>query len=151
MSKYIAYSLLLFLIIPMSCGNIHSVTKEDTPANREESAKKYLKVVPPGDLIKDMTANLALTMSEEDRTIFLDMMIKNLDVNKIEDILMWAMVKNFTVKEIDALANFYGSPEGKSATKKVGAYMADAMPEIQKEVLKAVIRSIPRREFEFEY
>jgi hypothetical protein len=35
------------------------------------------------------------------------------------------------------LADFYGSPVGKSAMQKFGAYMADVMPAIQAEMLKA--------------
>jgi len=48
-----------------------------------------------------------------------------------------SMVKNFTADELKALADFYGSPVGKSAMKKFGAYMADVMPSIQAEVEKA--------------
>ena len=33
---------------------------------------------------------------------------------------------------------FYGSPEGKSAAKKFGPYMAGIMPQIQQEVKKAM-------------
>ncbi len=36
-----------------------------------------------------------------------------------------------------ALADFYGSPVGKSAMQKFGAYMAELMPVIEAEVLKA--------------
>jgi len=36
-----------------------------------------------------------------------------------------------------ALADFYGSPVGKSAMQKFGAYMADIMPTIEAEIMKA--------------
>jgi hypothetical protein len=48
-----------------------------------------------------------------------------------------SMIKHFTANELKALADFYGSPVGKSAMLKFGAYMADAMPAIQAEVFKA--------------
>jgi hypothetical protein len=35
------------------------------------------------------------------------------------------------------LADFYGSPVGKSAMQKFGAYMADVVPAIQAEMQKA--------------
>jgi hypothetical protein len=47
------------------------------------------------------------------------------------------MVKHFTTEELKALADFYGSPVGKSAMQKFGAYMADLMPIIQAEMMKA--------------
>ena len=39
-----------------------------------------------------------------------------------------------TALALVALAAFYGSPEGRSITKKFGAYMADVMPAIQEEL-----------------
>jgi hypothetical protein len=48
-----------------------------------------------------------------------------------------AMVKHFTADELKALADFYGSPVGKSAMNKIGVYTADIMPAIQAEILKA--------------
>jgi len=47
------------------------------------------------------------------------------------------MVKNFTTDELKALADFYGSSVGKSAMQKFGAYMADIMPAMQAEIIKA--------------
>jgi hypothetical protein len=35
------------------------------------------------------------------------------------------------------LADFYGSPVGKSAMQKFGAYMADIMPTMEAEIMKA--------------
>ena len=40
-------------------------------------------------------------------------------------------------QELKALADFYGSAVGKSAMKKFGTYMADVMPDIQAEMIKA--------------
>jgi len=47
------------------------------------------------------------------------------------------MIKNFTADELKALADFYGSPVGKSAMAKFGNYMADVMPGMMAEVQKA--------------
>jgi hypothetical protein len=38
---------------------------------------------------------------------------------------------------LKALADFYGSPVGKSAMQKFGAYMADIMPTMEAEIMKA--------------
>ena len=51
---------------------------------------------------------------------------------------MEGLVKNFTVGELNAMTAFYGSPEGQSASKKFGPYMAGIMPQIQQEVKKAM-------------
>jgi hypothetical protein len=52
------------------------------------------------------------------------------------------MIKRFTLAEIDALSKFYGSPEGKSIIKKFGSYMADMMPVIQSETMKAISKKL---------
>ncbi|MCX5893402.1 MAG: DUF2059 domain-containing protein, partial [Deltaproteobacteria bacterium] len=48
------------------------------------------------------------------------------------------LVKHFTVTELKAMSAFYGSPEGRAIHKKFGDYMADVMPEVNKEVLAAL-------------
>jgi hypothetical protein len=41
---------------------------------------------------------------------------------------------------LKALADFYGSPVGKSAMQKFGAYMTDIMPVVQAEIMKAAAK-----------
>jgi hypothetical protein len=43
----------------------------------------------------------------------------------------------FTAEEIKAMADYYGSPAGKSAMNKSGAYMTDLRPALQTELAKA--------------
>ncbi|HUQ08876.1 MAG TPA: DUF2059 domain-containing protein, partial [Steroidobacteraceae bacterium] len=52
--------------------------------------------------------------------------------------MLISMVKYFTTRELDAMAKFYGSPEGKSSLEKFGPYMADVMPMIQAEMQHAM-------------
>jgi hypothetical protein len=47
-----------------------------------------------------------------------------------------AMIKHFTTEELKALADFYGSPVGKRRCK-FGAYIADLMPTMHAEIMKA--------------
>jgi hypothetical protein len=48
-----------------------------------------------------------------------------------------ALIKWFTADEALAMAEFYASPTGKSITKKMGDYMAELMPTMQTELMKA--------------
>jgi hypothetical protein len=71
-----------------------------------------------------------------------------LDVPALTKAMTDAMVKNFTTEELKALADFYGSPVGKSAMQKFGAYMTDLMPTMQAEIMKAqakVNQSLPNQ------
>ena len=85
-------------------------------------------------------------MPEERREEFKKALVKVVKAERLENITLEALVKHFTVKEIDALAAFYGSPEGRSITKKFGAYLADVMPAIQEELagaIEAIQKEVP--------
>jgi hypothetical protein len=66
-------------------------------------------------------------------------MTTQVDIAALSKAMTDSMVKNFTIEE-KALADFYGSPVGKSAMQKFGAYMADIMPVVQAEIMKAAAK-----------
>ena len=110
---------------------------EDTEANRLKEANRYLTATPPEEMVADMAKNMAKTIPEAKRQEFIDVMTKGLDMESLRKTMVEAMVKHFTVDELKALADFYGSPVGKSAMKKFGPYMAEVMPKFQADVMKA--------------
>jgi len=110
---------------------------EDTPANREQQAARYLNATPPKEMMADMAEQMAKNLPQEQRDSFKTLLIKHLDIDALTKAIKDAMVKNFTADELKALADFYGSPVGKSAMKKFGTYMADVMPSLQAEIMKA--------------
>ena len=80
---------------------------------------------------------MAATLPSDQREQFKRMMTENLDIPALSKAMNDAMAKNFTTDELKALADFYGSPIGKSAMQKFGAYMGDLMPVLQAEMIKA--------------
>jgi len=114
---------------------------EDTPANRAEQVDSYLRAVPPQSMMKDMATKVAATLPESQRETYITLLTKNLDMQAFTDLIRDAMVKTFTADELKALADFYGSPVGKSAMAKMGDYMAYAMPRLLAEFQKAVALS----------
>jgi hypothetical protein len=84
-----------------------------------------------------MADKMATNLPADQRQQFKQMMTKDLDIAALSKAMTDAMVKHFTTEELKALADFYGSPVGKSAMQKFGAYMADIMPVVQAEMLKA--------------
>jgi hypothetical protein len=109
-----------------------------TPANRLAAAQRYLKAVPPSDMVADTLDRVASQVPEDRREEFKKALTKVVSSERIEALTLQAVTKHFTVKEINALAAFYGSPEGRSITKKFGDYMADVMPAIQEELSAAM-------------
>jgi hypothetical protein len=110
---------------------------DDTPKNREAEVTRYLKAVPPSEMMQDVADKIAKTLPEAHRKPFVDMMTKYFDINVLEEITKSAMIKHFSADELKALADFYSSPVGKSAMSKMGDYMADIMPAMQAEMIKA--------------
>lgn len=111
---------------------------ENTEANRLTQANRYLEATPPEEMIAEMSQHMAKTLPEEVRGEFIKLITESLDTTILRTAMINAMVKHFTADELQALADFYTSPIGKSAMKKFGPYMAEVMPKIQKEVTKAV-------------
>ena len=109
----------------------------DTPETRRREADRYLQVNPPKMLFEDMADRMAVNLPPDQRGPFKQMMTADLDIAALGKAMTDAMVKHFTTDELKALADFYGSPIGKSAMQKFGAYMADLMPVLQAEMIKA--------------
>jgi len=112
----------------------------DTPETRRKEAERYLQVSPPKALFEDMADKMAANLPADQRDQFKKLMTTEVDIAALSKAMTDAMVKNFTTEELKALADFYGSPVGKSAMQKFGAYMADIMPVMQAEIMKAAAK-----------
>jgi hypothetical protein len=133
MQKY-AFTLTI-LILFISCALTFSAP--DTPETRRHEAERYLQVTPPKTLFEDMADKMAANLPPDQRDQFKKLMTSQLDIAALTKAMLDSMVKHFTTEELKALADFYGSPVGKSAMQKFGAYMADIMPTVEAEIMKA--------------
>jgi hypothetical protein len=127
--------IVLALTLVISSGFVLSAP--DTPETRRHEAERYLQANPPKALFEDMADKMAANFPPDQREQFKHMMTADLDIAALSKAMTDAMVKHFTTEELKALADFYGSTVGKSAMQKFGAYMADLMPILQAEILKA--------------
>ena len=130
------YSSLFFLLFFWHLNSFAS-TIPDTYGNRLVAAEKYLAVAPMKDMMRDMIVETAKNLPENIRQPYIQYMTKFIRVEVMERAALASMARHFTVKELDALAAFYGSSEGRSAMKKFGVYMADVMPVIQQEIINS--------------
>lgn len=129
----------LVLLMASACADTGQVKSlPDNPENRTAAAERYLKAMPPKEMLQSLATRVAPNLPEKDRKAFVEVM-QSPDLEKAADrITLEGLVKNFTVGELNAMTAFYGSPEGKSAAKKFGPYMMAVMPQIQQEVKKAM-------------
>src|SRR5438105_15874314 len=129
--------ILALAVVTLFASSALVFSAPDTPETRRREAERYLQVSPPKALFEDMADKIAANLPPDQREQFKRMMTADLDIAALSKAMTDAMVKHFTTDELKALADFYGSPVGKSAMQKFGAYMADLMPALQAEIIKA--------------
>ena len=112
----------------------------DTPENRKAAAQRYMEAMPTQELLKSIAGNMVRRLPEPTRKPFLEAMTDPELDKATQTITMDGLVKHFTAGELNAMATFYGSPEGKSARTKFGPYMAEVMPLINDEVRKVFVK-----------
>ena len=127
----------LFVLSVLAFSTLSPVLGVDTPETRRHEAERYVQANPPKAVFADMADKMAANLPPDQREQFKRVMTTELDVVALTKAMTNAIVKNFTTEELKALADFYGSPVGKSAMQKFGAYMADIMPVMQAEIMKA--------------
>jgi hypothetical protein len=136
---------LVLLVMTYACSDMKqnqpAKALPDNPENRTVVAKRYLEVMPPKELLHEVSNRVAPTLPEKDRKIFTDVMSSTGLEQAANRISLDGLVKYFTVDELNAMVAFYGSPTGKSAYKKFAPYMGEIMPQIQQEVKKAVVEA----------
>lgn len=134
--NFMVIGLLLMASACADTGQVKSLP--DNPENRTAAAERYLKSMPPKEMLQGLAARVGPNLPEKERQAFSEVM-SSADLEKaVSRITMEGLVKNFTVGELNAMTDFYGSPEGQSAAKKFGPYMTGIMPQIQQEVKKAM-------------
>jgi|GEM_PF-5385044 len=142
MTRYKYLVVLLLLVIASACSEAKqdnlSQSLPDTPENRTAVAKRYLAISPPGELLHGAADIAEKSIPEQDRKIFLAVMYSKPLEDTIYRFELDNLVNKFTLKELQALVTYYGSPEGKSAQKKIGALTMDVLFQTQKEVKKAM-------------
>ncbi len=128
-------SLLIIVLVTLSGP---TVAIDDTPENRLIQIERYLEAVPPRKLFEELSNQIAMSFPPGEQLEFRSLMTDFVDVDVITDAMVASMLKHFTADELAAVADLYESPVGQSAMSKMGVYMADVMPVIEAEILRAV-------------
>jgi hypothetical protein len=117
---------------------VWSAEPEDSPATRRQAAEHYAKAFDLPKMLADVSEAMSRNLPPEKRAEFKALMTQYVRVDALQEAMLVAMSKHFTTRELNALAAFYGSEEGKSAMAKFGVYMADVMPMVEAEMKHAV-------------
>jgi hypothetical protein len=125
------------LLLSLLIASLHAAAS-DSEEERVAAARRYLDVAQMRKITDDTVNELAKTFPADQRDKFLEFMHDAVRPEVLEQAAMASMVKIFTAEELNALADFFGSPVGRSAMGKFGVYMADVMPVIQQEMFRAL-------------
>jgi hypothetical protein len=131
----------LLWILSGACGVAAAQT--DTPEERVKAVERYFQEASIRDLMTDMVGEMSQQVPSEKRKAFQDFMLRNIRIDVLEAAAKQSLAKHLTVAEINVLTEFMRQPEGRSALGKMKYYMADLMPVIQQEVVRALKLSKP--------
>jgi hypothetical protein len=125
---------ILLVVLASACTSQPAKPLPDTPENRTAVAKRYLEAMPPKEMLREVANRVGPKFPENEQQIFKQVMASPAMEKAAYCITLEALVKNFTVGELQAMVDFFGSPEGQAAYKKFGMYMSETIPLIQQEV-----------------
>ncbi|WP_103027616.1 DUF2059 domain-containing protein [Salinibacter altiplanensis] len=108
-------------------------TDRDTKAELRQAAKEYLEVQPVEKMMSDVAEKTTAQMPGE-RKEMTQALMDEVRYDTLRTAMIDAMTATFTVEEIEALTQFYSTPEGRSVMEKMSTYMAEVQPVIMKEV-----------------
>jgi hypothetical protein len=139
----VRYLVVIFLVM-MACacsdaGQGQSAKSlPDTPENRTTLAKQYLEAMPTKIMLRGIATREVHRFPEKDQKPFMEIMASPEMEKEANRLMIDGLVKNFTVGELKAMVTFYSSPEGQSALKKFGPFIAEIMPQLQEKVKKGL-------------
>ena len=125
-------------VLALAVASAAAAQSADTTVARRAAAQRYVSTIPSGSVFDEMITTLAQQVPSNRRDEFVTLMRKLVPVDAMQAVTIETMSRHFTVDEIDAMTRFQGSPEGRAIMGKLGAYMGELMPQVQREVLRAL-------------
>ncbi|NOZ25115.1 MAG: DUF2059 domain-containing protein [Nitrospirae bacterium] len=130
-------TVIVLLVFGLSLSVLAAESDKSNDA-RVKAARRYMQVTPMNRMIEGSISAIAQRVPPDRRKEFMSYVEGLMRVDVLEKIALDSLVKTFTAEELNALADFYGSPVGRSIMNKYGAYMADIMPALQQEIVRAL-------------
>lgn len=113
--------------------------KEENYAKRLELSKQMHEIWPVRPKVESAIDAVGEEVPEADRAKFKAAMRRAMKFKALEEASIDAMAEIFTVDELTAMIEFYGSKEGRSVSYKTGDYEAALQPLMIKMIDKALL------------
>jgi len=126
------------VLLALAVSTAAPAQSSDTTAARRAAAERYVSTIPSESVFDEMVTTLSQQVPLNRREEFVALMRKLVPIDAMQTVTIETMSRHFTVEEIEAMTRFQGSPEGRAIMGKLGSYMGELMPQIQREVLRAL-------------
>ena len=110
----------------------------DSDAERIAEARKLYTVMDLPALVDGLVEKAVSSGSGADKDSLRAFIQREIRWPYLEEMIVGALVKNFTASEIRALAEFQGNPAGKSSLKGYPAYLAEVGAPLQAEIQRVI-------------
>ena len=114
---------------------------EEQLKRKIQLAEEMHRINPVKDQVDSAVGTVAMRLPETERQVFLNAMYSTLNYRAIERISVDAMVEVYSLKELEAMVEYYSKPEARTAGEKSAQYAAVVQPEIIRMIDKAMIRT----------
>lgn len=143
-------ALTTMLSVPALAQDVTGPVSSDTPVaetpaaasaedNRLALATRMHEIWPVSARVEDAITVVSENVPETEREAFKAKMRKAIDQKTLEQESIRAMAQVFTEPELQAMVDFYGSPEGRSVSAKTEDYMAILQPVMVKMLDSALL------------
>jgi hypothetical protein len=106
-------------------------------SDRRSAAEAYARVVDYALLVEKAATRRAAELPPTEREAFIAFITREVDFDMTRFYAISAMVDLFEARELRALADFAGTPEGRSALAKLPALGAVLNPIVDRQILDA--------------
>jgi uncharacterized protein len=137
--------ILFFVVLSLSVALVTNA-QDTCPKEKTDAINEYMMVNSIDDLMDQMLAEIIKKIPKENHDVFTKIWESAFDKIEMKRAMSSAMCKNFSIGEIKALTQFYGSPEGKSVMKKMPQYMTELMPYTTAVTQRAIQKAIEELE-----
>lgn len=131
--------ILHWLVLSLFLANpSFAVTEPDASSTKAQLIDEYFSYIPMKRMLDEMALELSKQLPPARRQVFVDTMANRVRVEVLEQAARESLARHLSVAELRLFVEFIKRPEARSAMDKMKYYMADLMPVVQQEMIRAM-------------
>ena len=124
--------------ITSTVTNAPAVLTQQAPADSAELARSVAALMPLEEQVDAFAKVVAQTLPAEKQALFISIMKKNVDVPTLRTAAAQALVKTYTVDELNTMKEMYSKPGSKEVIAKMDNFSEAMKPAVEAMVIKGV-------------